>query len=195
MTITLAATDNPGGSGVDRIVYTTDGSTPTLTNGTVYAGAFSVSTSPTTVKYRAFDNAGNAEATNSLLIRLDTVAPSSSIQCNGTACAGSFYSAAVSVTLSANDVGGSGVDRIVYTTDGSDPTATQRHALLGRLQHRLDDDGQVPCLRRRRERRAGQLGAAPGRHGGAGDDDQLRRLSLQRRQLVQVRRLGQPRRH
>jgi peptidoglycan/xylan/chitin deacetylase (PgdA/CDA1 family) len=124
VTITLAASDNPGGSGVDRIVYTTDGSTPTLTHGTVYAGAFSVSTSPTTVKYRAFDNAGNAEATSSLLIRLDTVAPSSSIQCNGTACAGSFYSAAVSATLSANDVGGSGVDKIVYTTDGSDPTAT-----------------------------------------------------------------------
>ena len=124
VTITLAASDNPGGSGVDRIVYTTDGSTPTLTHGTVYAGSFSVSTSPTTVKYRAFDNAGNAEATNSLLIRLDTVAPSSSIQCNSTACAGSFYSAAVSATLSANDVGGSGIDKIVYTTDGSDPTST-----------------------------------------------------------------------
>ncbi len=124
VTITLAADDENGGSGVDRIVYTTDGSTPTLSHGTVYAGAFSVSTSPTDVKYRAWDNAGNAEATNSLLIRLDTVAPSSSIQCNGTTCAGSFYSAAVSATLNANDVGGSGVDRIVYTTDGSDPTAT-----------------------------------------------------------------------
>jgi peptidoglycan/xylan/chitin deacetylase (PgdA/CDA1 family) len=131
VSITLAATDNPGGSGVDRIVYTTDGTTPTQTHGTVYAGAFSVSTSPTTVKYRAFDNAGNAETTNSLLIGFDTVAPSSSIQCNGTSCAGSFYNASVSTTLSANDVGGSGVDRIFYTTDGSDPTATNGTVYAG----------------------------------------------------------------
>jgi peptidoglycan/xylan/chitin deacetylase (PgdA/CDA1 family) len=124
VSITLAATDNAGGSGVAQIRYTTDGSTPTSSHGTVYAGAFTVATSGTTVKYRAFDNAGNAEATNSQLIQLDTVAPSSTIQCNGTNCSGSFYNAAVSVTLTASDVGGSGVSQIVYTTDGSDPTST-----------------------------------------------------------------------
>ena len=84
-------------------------------------GRFTVSTSGTTVKYRAFDVAGNAETTNSQLLQIDTVAPSSTIRCNGTTCAAGFYSAAVSVTLTATDVGGSGVSQIVYTTDGSDP--------------------------------------------------------------------------
>ena len=90
--------------------------------GNVYSGAFTVSTSGTTVRYRAYDIAGNAETTNSQLLQIDTVAPSSMIRCNGTTCAASYYSAAVSVTLTAADVGGSGVSQIVYTTDGSDPS-------------------------------------------------------------------------
>jgi peptidoglycan/xylan/chitin deacetylase (PgdA/CDA1 family) len=123
VTISLAATDADG-SGVNEIVYTTDGSNPTQTNGKVYAGPFSVSTTGTTVKYRAFDNAGNSEPTNIQLISIDTVAPSSSIQCNTASCSASFYNSPVIVNLSANDVGGSGVTEIVYTTDGSDPTPT-----------------------------------------------------------------------
>jgi peptidoglycan/xylan/chitin deacetylase (PgdA/CDA1 family) len=123
VSVSLAATDNAGGSGVNKIVYTTDGSTPTTTHGTVYSGAFSV-TATTTVKYRAFDNAGNAEAVNSQQIQIDSVAPSSSIQCNGANCGSSFYNVAVAVTLAATDTGGSGVNEIVYTTDGSTPTTT-----------------------------------------------------------------------
>ena len=67
--MTLDATDT-GGSGLKEIRYTTDGSTPTATTGTVYSGAFSVG-STTTVKYRAVDNAGNAEAVNSQQIQID----------------------------------------------------------------------------------------------------------------------------
>jgi peptidoglycan/xylan/chitin deacetylase (PgdA/CDA1 family) len=121
VSVTIAASDNAGGSGVSQIVYTTDGSTPTLVNGTAYAGAFTVS-STTTVKYRAFDTAGNAEQVESQTIGLDTAPPASTISCNGTSCASSFYSAAVSVTLAATDSGGSGFSKIVYTTDGSTPT-------------------------------------------------------------------------
>ena len=123
VSVSLAATDNSGGSGVQQIRYTTDGSTPTATSGTVYSGPFSLS-STTTVKYRAFDNAGNAEAVNAPLIRIDTVAPTSTISCNGSPCA-SAYNASVSVSLAATDnSGGSGVQQIRYTTNGSDPTAT-----------------------------------------------------------------------
>ena len=147
VSVTLAATDNSGGSGVSQIRYTTNGTTPTATTGTVYTGAFTVSASTTTVKYRAFDNAGNAEATNSQLMQIDTVAPSSTIHCNGTTCAAGFYTAAVSVTLTASDVGGSGVAQIVYTTDGSDPDAVERHRLYGRVHALRDDDRQVPRLR------------------------------------------------
>ena len=122
--VTLTATDNAGGSGVNEIRYTTDGTTPTATHGNVYGGSFSV-TQTTTVKFRAIDNAGNIEGVNSQLIQIDTTAPTSSIQCNGTACAGTFYNAPVQVALSATDnSGGSGLSKIVFTTDGSDPTAS-----------------------------------------------------------------------
>ncbi|HET9849387.1 MAG TPA: chitobiase/beta-hexosaminidase C-terminal domain-containing protein, partial [Candidatus Dormibacteraeota bacterium] len=124
VSITLSATDNPGGTGVASIRYTTDGSDPSLTNGNTYGGAFSLA-STTTVKYRAYDNAGNAEAVNVQVIQIDTVAPSSTISCNGTTCASTYYNAAVSMALSATDnAGGSGVASIRYTTDGSDPSLT-----------------------------------------------------------------------
>ena len=85
----------------------------------------------TTVKYRAFDNAGNAEAVKSQLIQIDSTAPTSSITCDFAACQSGFYNTAVSVALDAVDGGGSGVASIRYTTDGSDPTATTGNAYLG----------------------------------------------------------------
>src|SRR5207302_8332451 len=124
VSVTLAATDNSGGSGVASIRYTTDGSDPTATTGTVYGGAFSVSAT-TTVKYRAFDVAGNAEPVNSALIRVDMTPPTSTIKCNGSACSGTPYSGSASVTPAATDNSrGSGVASIRYTTNGTDPTAT-----------------------------------------------------------------------
>ena len=58
VTIALDATDDTGGSGVAQIRYTTDGTTPTATSGTLYSGPFSVGSSAT-IKYLAVDNAGN----------------------------------------------------------------------------------------------------------------------------------------
>ena len=116
----LAATDT-GGSGLEAIRYTTDGSSPTLAS-TVYTGPLTVSTT-TTVKYSAWDNAGNVEATNSRLINVDTTPPVSTIACNNAACSSSTYTAAVSVSLSASDPDDA-VAAIRYTTDGSDPTSS-----------------------------------------------------------------------
>ncbi|MGH2949168.1 MAG: RHS repeat-associated core domain-containing protein, partial [Solirubrobacteraceae bacterium] len=59
VTVTLNATD--AGSGVDRIVYTLDGSAPTRSTGTRYAGPFEVEHA-TDLRYRAYDRAGNEEA-------------------------------------------------------------------------------------------------------------------------------------
>ena len=119
--VSLSATDNAGGSGVASIRYTTDGSTPSLSSA-AYSAPFTLS-STKTVKYRAYDNQGNAEATKSQLVQIDAgTAPTSTIKCNGVACAGTSYSAAVQVALSATDAGGSGVASIRYTTDGSTPT-------------------------------------------------------------------------
>src|SRR5256712_7983357 len=84
VSITLTATDNPGGSGLASIRYTTDGTSPSLTNGTTYSGAFSL-TATTTAKYRAYDNAGNAEPVNSQMIQIDTTAPTRTITCHAAA--------------------------------------------------------------------------------------------------------------
>jgi hypothetical protein len=119
---TLTATDNSGGSGVKEIRYTTNGSNPTSSS-TRYTGPISVS-STTTIKYRAWDNAGNAEATKSQTISIDKTAPTSSIQCNAASCTSGFYNSAVSATLSGTDTGSSGLKNIRYTTDGSNPTGS-----------------------------------------------------------------------
>jgi peptidoglycan/xylan/chitin deacetylase (PgdA/CDA1 family) len=131
VSITLKAVDDPGGSGLARTVYTTDGTDPTATHGTTYSGAFSVSTT-STVKYRSFDNAGNAEPVNTTTVRIDTVAPSTTITCKGAPCTTGFYSSAVGVTLTATDnAGGSGIGATYYTTDGTDPSPTNGAAYLG----------------------------------------------------------------
>ena len=136
VSVAFSASDG-GGSGVAQLRYTTDGSDPT-TSSASYTGPFSVSQT-TTVKYRAWDNAGNVEATNSQLISFDSTAPTSSITCNGAACSSGLYAGSVSVALSASDGGGSGVAQLRYTTDGSDPTTSS-----------ASYTGPLVCRRRRR---------------------------------------------
>ncbi len=123
--VTLSATDNTGGSGVAGTMYTTDGSNPaTSPTATLYTGPFTVPASAT-VKFYSTDLAGNAEAVNSQQIQVDAVAPTTTISCNGGACASGWYNAAVKVTLSATDnTGGSGVAGTMYTTDGSNPATS-----------------------------------------------------------------------
>src|SRR5206468_8644493 len=96
--VRLAAVDEQGGSGLKEIRYTTDGSDPTATSGTVYSGAVGV-TKTTTVKYLAIDNAGNVEPVHTQQINIDTVSPSSSIKCNTVSCATTYYKTPVSVSL------------------------------------------------------------------------------------------------
>jgi peptidoglycan/xylan/chitin deacetylase (PgdA/CDA1 family) len=60
VTVALTATDNLGGTGVDKTYYTIDGSDPT-TSSTVYTGPFMLAGN-TTVKFFSTDLSGNAEA-------------------------------------------------------------------------------------------------------------------------------------
>src|SRR5204862_5784203 len=71
--------------------------------------------------------AGNAEQVHSQLIQIgnDATPPATSIACNGAACGtGWFKKSPITVTLSATDTGGSGVDKTYYTTNGSTPTTS-----------------------------------------------------------------------
>ena len=58
VTVTLGATDN-GGSGISEIRYTTDGTDPSATNGSV-AGSFTVTAATPDIRFWAIDNVGNA---------------------------------------------------------------------------------------------------------------------------------------
>ncbi len=119
--VSLSASDNVAVAGV---YYTLDGSEPTAEAGTPYDGPFSV-TESTTVKYRAVDTAGNVETTRTAEIRIDEVAPSTRVACNGAPCVSGWYaSSPVSVALSAADnAGGSGVTAVYYTLNGTTPTS------------------------------------------------------------------------
>jgi hypothetical protein len=122
--IALSAVD-VGVSGVARIAYTIDGSDPTSTNGAEYSGPFSL-TVPVTLRYRAWDNAGNAEAVQTQALALDTTPPTATATLEGPTdhCAGApckpWYRGPVTVTLASAD-SESGVGQIRYTLDASDP--------------------------------------------------------------------------
>jgi hypothetical protein len=113
VSVELSAVDDAGGSGVKEIRYTTDGSDPTAATGTLYNGPFSVM-STTTVKYRAFDNAGNAETVKSQQIRIDTTAPSVRITAP---VDGATVTGSVKITTATSDVD-SGVARVSFYVDG-----------------------------------------------------------------------------
>ncbi|HKC27014.1 MAG TPA: chitobiase/beta-hexosaminidase C-terminal domain-containing protein, partial [Jatrophihabitans sp.] len=118
--VSLAATDNPGGSGVGKTYYTTDGTTPT-TSSPVYTGPFTVAGS-SAVRYFSVDAAGNPEAVKTQQIQIDATPPATVAACNTLSCSGT-YTSNVQFSLSAADnVGGSGVSNIFYTTDGTTPT-------------------------------------------------------------------------
>ena len=122
--VALAATDT--GSGVSVIRYTTNGTTPT-TSSPQYTGTFRLTTTAT-VAFRAWDVVGNVEPvrTQSIAIDpappLDSTPPVTAISCDGAPCTSDPYALRVSVTLSATDTGGSGVDETYYTLDGTTPT-------------------------------------------------------------------------
>jgi len=115
--VTLNCTDGTG-SGCDKIYYTTDGSEPN-TSSPVYSSPINISVT-TTLRFYARDRVGNDESpkkTETYII--DTMAPTSTASPPG-----GTYSihSNIQVTLTCTDTGGSGCDKIYYTTDGSEPT-------------------------------------------------------------------------
>jgi YD repeat-containing protein len=117
-TVTLTCIDGTG-SGCDKIYYTTDRNDPT-TASLVYSTPINISVT-TTLKFFAKDLAGNGETvkTQTYTIATDTTPPATTATPGG-----GTYNAPQSVTLTCSDSGGSGCDKIYYTTDGNDPTTS-----------------------------------------------------------------------
>jgi hypothetical protein len=74
VTLTLTATDNSGGSGVKEVTYQIGAQSPVVTAGGSKTLLFS-SEGVFPLTFFATDNAGNVEATQSLLVRIDKTAP------------------------------------------------------------------------------------------------------------------------
>lgn len=128
VSVTFPATDD--GSGVASTHYTTDGSDPTQASPS-YTGvgpqAFTFHLQldgTTTVKFRSWDNAGNAETVNTQIIRApsDTTPPTTTMSTDPTPCSCPTSPYTLRVLLTATDTGGSGVATTYYTTDGTAPT-------------------------------------------------------------------------
>jgi hypothetical protein len=116
VTVTLNATDNPGGSGVNETFYMVNGGSTTT-----YSAPFVVdSVGPDNVTYWSTDKAGNVEPQNMVNFTIvsgpDTTPPVTMI--SGVTENGSFNNS-VNVTLNATDnPGGSGVNETFYMVNG-----------------------------------------------------------------------------
>jgi len=115
VTVTLTPSD-AGGSGVDYTEYSTNGGS-TWTRGT----RLSVSTEGThTISFRSIDDAGNVETTKTATVKIDLTDPVTT----QSGADGAWHARPVTVTFSATDAGGSGLDYTEYSLDGG---TTWRH--------------------------------------------------------------------
>jgi hypothetical protein len=74
--VTLSATDNPGGSGVQSIRYQLSGAqTAAQVISSNPAQVLLTAEGTTSIAYSAIDNAGNVEATKSLVVKIDKTLP------------------------------------------------------------------------------------------------------------------------
>ena len=107
-TVTISTTTSGA-----TIRYTTDGSTPSETNGTIYSSAINI-TSPTTLKAIAYKSGVADSSVQFGIYSIQCIAPTFSP-------GGGTFATAQSVTISTTTTGAT----IRYTTDGSAPGETQ----------------------------------------------------------------------
>jgi len=113
-TVTLSRSDST--SGIDRTMYRIGSGAWTTYTSSFVAGS---SGGSYLVEYYSVDSAGNVEGTKQVTVgNSDTTAPVSSVTLSGTHGSNSWYTTAVSATISATD-SGSGVSAIYYSLDSS----------------------------------------------------------------------------
>jgi PKD repeat protein/plastocyanin/type 1 glutamine amidotransferase len=114
--VTLNATDNEGGSGVDFTEYRFAGDE----EWTRYSGPITVDDEGRhTLQYRSTDEEGNVETTRSVTFQIDPNAPTTTAKLDGEAPA-SNYDGPVDVDLDATDGDGSGVRTTEIRVDGGE---------------------------------------------------------------------------
>jgi peptidoglycan/xylan/chitin deacetylase (PgdA/CDA1 family) len=113
VTVSLSATDF-GGSGLAVTRYTTDGTDPTESSN-AYSASFQVFAA-TSVKFRSWDNAGNAEATKAQAIQIDTIGPAVTI--TAPTAGAVLTSPNVTITAAASD-SGSGMRQVAFFVDNT----------------------------------------------------------------------------
>jgi plastocyanin len=97
--VTLTATDNDGGSGVEKTEYREAGAA----NWTPYSAPVTVGSDGShTIEYRSIDKEGNTESTRSVTFKIDKAAPTTSAKLNGEAPK-DRYDGDVAVDLDATD--------------------------------------------------------------------------------------------
>ena len=114
--VTLNATDNEGGSGVDVTEYRFAGDE----EWTTYTGPVTVDDAGRhTIEYRSTDQEGNTESIKSVTFRIDPTAPTTTAKLNGEAPKPD-YDGPVEVDLDATDGDGSGVRETEIRVDGGE---------------------------------------------------------------------------
>jgi hypothetical protein len=146
--VTLTATDNPGGSGVDKVEYQLDAAS----TWTAYTAPIAVSGDGThQVRYRATDKAGNVSTPGTREVKIDATAPVTTAAFAPASDAG-WHNGATPVALAATDAG-SGVSKVEWSLDGGPWTAyTTPVDVTGNGQHELlykatDKAGNVETLK------------------------------------------------
>jgi hypothetical protein len=148
VTVTLAAADEAGGSGVAGTEYQLDDAT----TWTAYTAAVPVGgDGPHEVRFRSTDAAGNVEATKKVAVKIDATAPVSSASF-APANDNGWHNGTVPVVLKSADAG-SGVALLEWSLDGGawtpytapvDVTGDGQHELLYRAK---DKAGNAETLK------------------------------------------------
>jgi hypothetical protein len=114
VTVTITATDNAGGDGVKEIHYSVDGGSDTAVPGNV-AVVNLTADGTHHVSYHAVDNAGNVEAAQDQIVKIDQTAPVLSANPDRSPDSNGWYTAPLDITFSGDDGSGSGVDNTTLT--------------------------------------------------------------------------------
>ncbi len=192
---TVTGSSADGESGIAGYTYPTFGSGWSNTGG---AYTFNSSAATQSGSVTAQNNAGLSSGGTSFTAQSDSAAPTSSTTCNSIACYGTWYTVSpVAVAITGTD-GGSGVKRIVYTTDGTDPDHRrqrhrhQRHRSRRRQRQRQRHRAghhhrQVDRRGQRRQHQQRRLPDRQSRHHRAERADRLQLLVAEPRLLARLR--------